>query len=212
MKNGEGSVTFLGKGTRLEGKLKFEGTIRVDGRFAGEIVSDGNLVVGQGGYVEADIRVGYVTISGEVHGNILATEKVEIQAPGKVFGDIKAPSVVIGDGVVFEGRTEMYRPKEPQRPPADAAEPQGAGDDAVPTLGIVFGVVRDRYSGVPVSGVQVKCKGAAKRYTATDDLGYYEVSNLRDGKWKIEIKAKGYGKDKAIVHISGGGRYEQNFE
>jgi cytoskeletal protein CcmA (bactofilin family) len=108
MSNGEESVTFLGKGTKLEGKLRFEGTIRVDGHYVGEISSDGDLIVGEEGVLEADIRVGHVVINGEVRGNIQASQKVEIHAPGKVFGDISSPSLVIDDGAFFQGKTEMY--------------------------------------------------------------------------------------------------------
>jgi len=95
--------TFLGKDTDFQGDLTFEGAIRIDGRFKGRIRSGGTLIVGRDGRLESDIRVGHVIVSGEVRGNILAEGAIEIQVPGRVFGDIQAPSVTIHQGVVFEG-------------------------------------------------------------------------------------------------------------
>ena len=111
MKKAEKVITFLGKDTAFQGKLKFEGTIRIDGQFKGEILSNGNLIVGEEGMIEADIHVSYIAISGECHGNITADQRVDIHAPGKVFGNIQAPVVVIDEGVIFEGNTRMYQAK-----------------------------------------------------------------------------------------------------
>ena len=95
MKRKEKVVTFLGKKTAFEGKLSFHGTIRIDGRFKGEITNGGNLIVGEEGIVEADMHVSYIIVRGEVHGNITSDQRVDIRAPGKVFGNIQAPTVVI---------------------------------------------------------------------------------------------------------------------
>ena len=98
---------ILDKGSEFEGKLTFEGTVRIDGKFKGEIFSDASLVVGESGKVEADINVGSVIISGEVTGNIKAKNKVEIHSPGIVRGNINTPALVIEEGVVFEGTCSM---------------------------------------------------------------------------------------------------------
>ena len=112
MKKTDKVITFLGNETEFEGKLKFDGTIRIDGHFKGEIFSKGNLIIGEEGLVEADMHIAYVAISGEVHGNIIAEQRVDIHAPGKVFGNIQAPVVVIDEGVIFEGNTRMYQAKD----------------------------------------------------------------------------------------------------
>ena len=80
--------TLLGKGSEFEGKLTFEGTVRVDGKLSGEIFSDHVLVVGEGAEVHAEIDIGEIIIQGLVVGNIRARRAVEIHAPGKVRGDI----------------------------------------------------------------------------------------------------------------------------
>lgn len=99
---------LLGVGTRYEGKLLFEGRVRIDGRFQGEIVSDGVLIVGHGAEVDAKINVGTLIVQGgSVRGDVRAAELVEIHAPGRVDGDIEAPELFIEKGVVFEGRCVM---------------------------------------------------------------------------------------------------------
>jgi cytoskeletal protein CcmA (bactofilin family) len=100
-------TTLLGRGATFEGKLTFEGTVRIDGRFKGEVFSDDVLVIGEGAIVEAEIDIGEVIIQGTVMGNIKAKRSIEIHAPGRVKGDIHTPSLQIDKGVVFEGRSFM---------------------------------------------------------------------------------------------------------
>jgi cytoskeletal protein CcmA (bactofilin family) len=107
MKKTDEINAFLGKDTEFEGKLSFGGTVRIDGRFKGEINSDGTLIVGEAAVMEAEVQVSNVIISGEIRGNILAAKRVEIHSPGKVFGNISAPTVVMDEGVVFEGSCSM---------------------------------------------------------------------------------------------------------
>src|SRR6516165_7080030 len=100
-------TTLLGRGATFEGKLTFEGTVRIDGRFKGEVFSDDVLVIGEGAQVEAQIDVGEVIIQGTVVGNITAKRSIEIHAPGRVKGDLHTPSLQIDKGVIFEGRSFM---------------------------------------------------------------------------------------------------------
>jgi cytoskeletal protein CcmA (bactofilin family) len=99
--------TILGPESRFQGTLSFEGTVRIDGHFKGDINTNDVLVVGQGAKVEAEVKVGTIVINGEVHGNIFAKTAVEIHAPGKVKGNITTPVLVIDRGVVFEGNAKM---------------------------------------------------------------------------------------------------------
>lgn len=99
--------TVLGPESTFEGKLVFDGTVRIDGKFKGEIQTDNILVVGQGARVEASITVGSIVVNGEVHGDITAKQSVEIHAPGKVRGNIATPQLMIAKGVIFEGSCKM---------------------------------------------------------------------------------------------------------
>ncbi len=99
---------LLGAGTRYEGKLLFDGRVRIDGRFTGEIASDGVLIIGEGAEIEASIAVGTLIVrGGRVVGDVQASELVEIHAPGRIDGDIRTPELFMEKGVVFEGHCSM---------------------------------------------------------------------------------------------------------
>jgi len=100
-------TTLLGRGSEFEGKLSFEGTVRVDGKLSGEIFSDDVLIIGEGAEVNAEINVGAIVIEGTVHGNIHAKRSVEIHTPGRVRGNIATPSLHIEKGVIFDGQCQM---------------------------------------------------------------------------------------------------------
>jgi len=93
---------FLDKDTDIEGNLSFKGSFRIDGHFKGKIDSESILIVGESGKVEADIKIGYVIINGEIKGNIQAREKVEINASGRVIGSIITPKLVVEEGAYLE--------------------------------------------------------------------------------------------------------------
>jgi cytoskeletal protein CcmA (bactofilin family) len=99
--------TLLGRGSEFEGKLTFEGTVRIDGKLSGEIFSEDVLVVGEGASVNAEIDVGVIIVEGTVTGNIRAKRAVELHAPARVKGNIETPSLYIDKGVVFEGFSKM---------------------------------------------------------------------------------------------------------
>jgi cytoskeletal protein CcmA (bactofilin family) len=98
---------YLGKGSRVSGKLNFEGTVRVDGQVEGEISAQDTLIVGERAVITAQINGTTVVIRGKVTGDIHARKRVEIRAPGRLFGNIVTPSLVIHDGVIFEGHCSM---------------------------------------------------------------------------------------------------------
>ena len=98
---------LLGKGSEFEGKLAFEGKVRIDGTFTGEISTNDLLQVGEGARVQAEITCGTIVVEGEIVGNIRATQAVELRRPAKIHGDITTPSLVIEKGVIFEGRSRM---------------------------------------------------------------------------------------------------------
>jgi cytoskeletal protein CcmA (bactofilin family) len=232
MKKTETTTAFLGKDTEFEGKLTFHGAIRIDGHFKGEISSDGNLIVGEGGIIEANIYVSNIIISGEIHGNIIADHRIEIHPPGKVFGDIQAPTVVVDEGGIFEGNCQMHRAKEADEKKLTVIESDSYTGDSPPTLGSIHGIVTGHplQSPVPIhdiatarenkktaepikdAKISAKCKGFAEKITRTDDSGYYELTDLEDGTWSLKVEAKGYDVVKATVEISSGGVYEQDFE
>lgn len=119
--------TLLGRGSEFEGKLTFEGTVRIDGTLKGEVFSDDVLVVGEGARLEAEVDIGEIIIQGTVVGNIRAKRSVEILAPGRVKGDVTTPMLQIDKGVIFEGRSFMEGVADKSRP---AAKPNVAAGSA----------------------------------------------------------------------------------
>jgi cytoskeletal protein CcmA (bactofilin family) len=125
--------TLLGRGATFEGKLTFEGTVRVDGKLKGEVFSDDVLIIGEGAYVEAEIDIGEIIIQGTVVGNIRAKRAIEIHAPGRVKGDLHTPSLQVDKGVIFEGRSFMEASVTPKGPaPAATPAPAPAGKPEKP--------------------------------------------------------------------------------
>ncbi|HEX9051851.1 MAG TPA: polymer-forming cytoskeletal protein [Anaeromyxobacter sp.] len=98
---------LLGRGSEFEGKLTFEGTVRIDGKFNGTIVTNDVLVVGEGAKVQAEISCGTVIVHGEIIGNVKAKNAVELHQPAKVKGNLETPSLMIEKGVTFEGQCKM---------------------------------------------------------------------------------------------------------
>jgi cytoskeletal protein CcmA (bactofilin family) len=111
-------VALLGEGAEFEGKLMFEGRVRIDGLFRGEVVSDGTLIVGERALLEATISVGsLIVLGGTVRGEVRAQHMVELHAPAKVFGNITAPQLAVDRGVLFEGQSKVA--EEPLVPTLD---------------------------------------------------------------------------------------------
>ena len=100
---------FLGEGTSFSGTLQFEGTVRFDGRFEGEVSGSDLLIIGQSAAVRAEIQVGSLVVSGRVEGNIVARKRVELLPTAQASGTIKTPTLVVNDGAVFNGTCEMRR-------------------------------------------------------------------------------------------------------
>lgn len=134
---------LLGRGSEFEGKLTFEGTVRIDGRFSGEIFSDDTLIIGESAHVEAEIRVDTVIIYGEVVGNVHAANCVELHAPARLRGNIITPNLQADKGVVFDGAVKMRDSNDdsdmgwghesldaPGTPPASPPSGSGPSDES----------------------------------------------------------------------------------
>lgn len=101
------SDLLLGAGAEFEGKLTFKGTVRIDAKFTGSIVTNDVLVVGEHARIDAEITCGTVIVHGEVNGNIKAKVAVELRHPAKVHGDIDTPSFMMEKGVLLHGALMM---------------------------------------------------------------------------------------------------------
>jgi cytoskeletal protein CcmA (bactofilin family) len=109
-----GLTAFIDQGSEFEGKLSFRDTVRIDGRFRGEIASENTLIVGESGVIEASIRSKTISISGAVDGDVIASQKVVLHKTARVLhktarvnGNVETPSLVMEDGAVLNGDVKM---------------------------------------------------------------------------------------------------------
>ncbi|HEY5648431.1 MAG TPA: polymer-forming cytoskeletal protein [Nitrospiria bacterium] len=100
-------IAFLGKGTEFKGVITYQGTVRIDGRVEGEIITEGTLIVGETASIQAEISAGTIISGGKIVGNITATEKIQLLPSAVLEGSMKSPVVAIEEGVRFNGSCQM---------------------------------------------------------------------------------------------------------
>ncbi len=99
--------SLLGEGVEMTGELSFTHGLRVDGVVRGKVRSEGTLVIGASGRVEAEVHIQSISINGEFRGAIHAAGRVEIHKDGRVYGEIYTPCLIIESGALFEGKCNM---------------------------------------------------------------------------------------------------------
>lgn len=109
---GDNLNAFIGEGTTFKGNLSFQGTVRVDGRLEGEIFTKDTLVIGSTAEIRADIDAGMLVVGGAIFGNVTAQKKIELQSGARLHGNISTPSLIIAEGVIFEGSCTMGAKEE----------------------------------------------------------------------------------------------------
>lgn len=118
--------TVIGANVLVKGSFVSQGSLRIDGIVEGTIEAKGNVIVGEGARVVADITAYHVSVAGQVKGNISASGRLEITAKGRVWGDIVAASLAVDEGGVLSGRSQL---KDAALPP-DLAEGIGQSSKA----------------------------------------------------------------------------------
>jgi cytoskeletal protein CcmA (bactofilin family) len=100
---------LIDRGCSVVGKLTFDGTVQVNGDFTGEILSDGTLIVGPEAKISAKVQIDTIIIEGNIEGTIEAKQRVELRNGSTLVGDIISPALVVEEGAVFQGRSQMLR-------------------------------------------------------------------------------------------------------
>lgn len=136
---------FLGTGTTYQGKLHFQGSVRVDGNFTGEIVSEGTLIVGKEAKVEGEIKVGQLILSGLVQGEIEAKKKVVLHTTANLVGSLTTPVLVIEEGAVVEGQVTMNPKNKNEKQAPEKAFKTGPGQEKGSL--VQLGEIKDRGAG-----------------------------------------------------------------
>jgi cytoskeletal protein CcmA (bactofilin family) len=122
--NTNASKNVLNSDVELKGSIRFAGELTFDGKLEGDISSDGALMLGENAVVKGTIDVGSVVVRGKITGNLVAKDKIELKTKTELFGDVKAPKLVIEEGVTFVGKSEVNPNKvSPTAPPSRPSEP-----------------------------------------------------------------------------------------
>lgn len=101
------TITLLDKGCEFQGKLSFEGVVRIDGAFHGEIFSQDHLIIGEGAQVEATIQVGTLEVGGNFKGKLVARDRLIVHPTGRIQGEIKTKDLEVQLGASIDGTIEM---------------------------------------------------------------------------------------------------------
>jgi len=105
---GNGAMeTIVGASVKLKGNLKSEGDIKILGTLNGEVQTKGHVYIGKEAEVVGKVKAGSVNVAGFINGSVDAKERLEIESTGKVFGDIKTTILVVQEGGIFSGKSEM---------------------------------------------------------------------------------------------------------
>lgn len=99
--------SVIGRGTEFEGTIRTKETIRVEGFVKGDIISEGTVIIGNGGNVDGKIEAVNILVGGEVHGELFATEKIEANSSGRIFGDLHTKGLIVDEKALFQGTCEM---------------------------------------------------------------------------------------------------------
>ena len=127
-------TAFLGADAQYRGQFQFQGIARIDGGIIGDIVSDGTLVLGEGGRVEGTIRVAELIANGQIVGDVEASRRVVLSKRSNLRGNLLTPAVVIEDGALLNGTVRMVAvPPHPGLP--RGGETPAAADGAGPEAG-----------------------------------------------------------------------------
>jgi len=121
-----GEVTIVGTGARLEGNVVSAGNLRIDGQVKGQINADGDVVLSPQSQVEADIRSQNVSVAGRFKGNILVKGKAHLARGGRIDGNITSKTLVVEEGGIFHGQSNMDAGPGSGSPSTQAAQ-QSAG-------------------------------------------------------------------------------------
>jgi cytoskeletal protein CcmA (bactofilin family) len=123
----------LSSDVEIKGSVKFTNDLVIDGKIEGSISSDGNLTIGENARIKAEISTAIIIVYGKVHGNLTASDRVELKASAEVIGDIKAKTLSIESGAIFVGKSAVGTPAQSSGQAASAPAPAAVKPAPTPT-------------------------------------------------------------------------------
>lgn len=127
-------LNLIGEGTSIEGKLRSQGNVRVDGRIVGEINAHESVSIGLAGEVQGNVTAKNITVGGKVKGSLIAQEKLVFLAQAVIQGDIRAAKLVVDEGAIFDGKCSM---NVDELAKGKFSESSFTRHDAKPPLGVI---------------------------------------------------------------------------
>jgi cytoskeletal protein CcmA (bactofilin family) len=106
-------LTLIAANTSFEGKIKTEGSIRIDGKFVGDINAKANAAIGTSGSIDGTLTARNITIAGKISGTVTALEKLVLETKSIMQGDIRAAKLVVDEGAMFDGKCDMKQGASP---------------------------------------------------------------------------------------------------
>jgi cytoskeletal protein CcmA (bactofilin family) len=118
-------LNFIGRGTIIDGNIKTESSIRVDGAIKGKLICKNTVTVGDGGRIEGDVQAVNAIIGGKIKGKIIVSEKLVLESKSSLVGELKAKKLIIDEGSVFEGTSDMGVSQQPAQVKTMPASSEG---------------------------------------------------------------------------------------
>jgi cytoskeletal protein CcmA (bactofilin family) len=115
-KNQTTDLTLIAANTSFEGKIKTEGSIRIDGKFIGDVNAKANAAIGLTGSIDGTLSARNITVAGKINGTVTAAEKLVLEARSVMQGDIRAAKLVVDEGATFDGKCDMKQGVSPATP------------------------------------------------------------------------------------------------
>ncbi len=105
--HGKGSYTILGEGTVFEGSMVVPHNLRIEGSIKGRIETSEEITISGSGIVNADIKAKSAIIGGQIVGNLMVEDRVELEQNASLIGDLRTKDLVINEGAIFHGNCSM---------------------------------------------------------------------------------------------------------
>ncbi|MEX0736430.1 MAG: polymer-forming cytoskeletal protein [Bacteroidota bacterium] len=100
-------LNLIGQGTSVEGKIRAQGSVRIDGKVTGEVTASESIAIGLTGEVEGIVTAKNLTVGGKVRGSLNVSEKIVFEGKSVIRGDIRASKLVVDEGCMFDGKVSM---------------------------------------------------------------------------------------------------------
>ncbi len=126
---GSNELNFLGTGTYVEGTVETKGSLRIDGRVKGAVKAGDTLTIGAKGEVAGEVNARMAVIGGRIEGDIKVEEKLVLEANSVIVGNLKAKKLVIDEGAIFQGKSDMGAQKQSKTGAGTLSFQSGAESD-----------------------------------------------------------------------------------